>query len=118
MSNKSNRHIAGIIISSLSDHFPTFYIEECKIEKVVPKPFKTRLINDKTIPDFEKLLKSAPWDSVKKDDPKIAFDNFYEIIGNASDVAFPEVLIKPKSVKSFRSPWMSIGLLKSSRTKN
>ena len=60
VSNKSNRHIAGIIISSLSDHFPTFYIEECKIDKVVPKPYKTRLINDQTIPGFEKLLKSAP----------------------------------------------------------
>ena len=115
---KSNRHIAGIIISSLSDHFPTYYIEECEIEKVVPKPFKTRLINDQTVPGFEKLLKSAPWDSVKRDDPKITFDNFFEIIGNASDVAFPEVLVKPKSVKSFRNPWMSSGLLKSSQTKN
>ena len=118
VSNKSNRHIAGVIISSLSDHFPTFYIEECKIGKVVPKPYKTRLINDETIPGFEKLLKSAPWDSVKKDDPQVAFDNFFEIIGNASDIAFPEVLMKPKSVKSFRNPWMSSGLLKSSRTKN
>ena len=32
-SNKANRYIAGIIISSLSDHFPTFYIEQLKTEK-------------------------------------------------------------------------------------
>ena len=53
-----------------------------------------------------------------KDDPKVAFDNFFEIIGNARDVAFPEVEITPKSAKNVRSPWMSSGLLKSSKTKN
>ena len=97
VSNKINRHIAGIVISSLSDHFPTFYIEECRVQKVAPKPYKTRLINDETIPGFENLLRSAPWDCVMKDDPKVAFDNFFEIIGNARDVAFPEVVITPKS---------------------
>ena len=118
VSNKINRHIAGIVISSLSDHFPTFYIEECRVQKVASKPYKTRLINDETIPGFENLLITAPWDRVMKDDPKVAFDNFFEIIGNATDVAFPEVEITPKSAKNVRSPWMSSGLLKSSRTKN
>ena len=53
-SNKLKGYIAGIIISSLSDHFPTFYIEECKTVKISPKPFKTRIINEKTIPGYEK----------------------------------------------------------------
>ena len=48
-SNKTKRHIAGIIVCSISDHFPTFYIEECKTEKVNPKPFKTRIINSQTM---------------------------------------------------------------------
>ena len=118
VSNKTNRHIAGIVISSLSDHFPTIYIEECKLDKSAPKPYKTRLINEETIPGFEKLLKTAPWDCVKKDDPKVAFDNFFEIICNARDIAFPEVMITPKAAKPMRSPWMSSGLLKSSKNKN
>ena len=33
VSNKLKGYIAGILISSLSDHFPTFYIEECQTEK-------------------------------------------------------------------------------------
>ena len=90
------------MISSLSDHFPTFYIEECRVQKVAPKPYKTRLINDETIPGFENLLRTAPWDCVMKDDPKVAFDNFFEIIGNARDAAFPEVEITPKSAKNVR----------------
>ena len=118
VANKSSRHIAGIIISSLSDHFPTFYIEECKIQKVVSKPYKTRLINDETIPGFESILKTAPWERVRIDDPKVAFDNFFEIIGEATDIAFPEVEVKPKTAKSLRTPWMSSGLLKSSKTRN
>lgn len=39
-----------------------------------------------------------------KDDPKVAFDNFFEIIVNARDVAFPEVEITPKSAKNVQSP--------------
>ena len=44
-----------------------------------------------------------------KDDPKVAFDNFFEIIVNVRDVAFPEVEITPKSAKNVQSPWMSGG---------
>ena len=115
-SNHSGRHIAGIIVCSLSDHFPTFYIEECKTSKIDPKPFKTRIVNEETIPGFEKLLKSAPWGSVMKEDPKLAFDNFFQIIKDSSDVAFPEVLVKPKLSKTIQSPWMSKGLQKSAKT--
>ena len=105
------------MISSLSDHFPTTCIEECRVQKVAA-PYKSRLINDKTIPEFENLLKTAPWDGVIKDDPKVAFDNFFEIIGNARDLAFPEVVITPQNTNRVRSPWMSGGLLKSSKNKN
>ena len=80
VSNKLKRYIAGIIVSSLSDHFPTFYIEECKTSKNTQKPFKTRVINDKTIPAYQNILKSAPWGSIIKDDPKSSFDSFFQII--------------------------------------
>ena len=61
-SNKLKRYLAGIVISSISDHFPTFYIEECKTSKIQPKPFKTRVINERTTPAFQNILKTAPWD--------------------------------------------------------
>jgi hypothetical protein len=88
-SNKENRYIAGIILSSLSDHFPTFYFEECKTVKISQKPFKTRIINEKTIPGYENILRTAPWGSVFKDDPKSSFDSFFQILSEAGDVAFP-----------------------------
>ena len=73
-SNTVNRYIAGILISSLSDHFPTFYIEECNTTKEIPKSVKTRLINEETIPGYENILKIANLGSVMKEDPKTAFD--------------------------------------------
>ena len=80
LNNKQKGYIAGIIISSLSDHFPTFYIEECKTQKISQKPFKTRIINEKTIPGYENILKTAPWGSVIKEDPKSSFDCFFQIL--------------------------------------
>ena len=116
-SNTVNIYIAGILISSLSDHFPTFYIEECNTFKEIPKPFKTRLINEETIPGYENILKSANWGSVMKEDPKTAFDEFFQILGDSGNLAFPEVEILPKKSRSCRSPWMTAGLLISSKTK-
>ena len=75
-------------------------------------------INEKTIPAYENILKSAPWGSIYKDNPKSSFDSFFEILSNAGDLAFPEVDVKPKTSSSFRNPWMSGGLLISSQTKN
>ena len=105
------------LISSLSDHFPTFYIEECNTFKEIPKPFQTRLSNEETIPGYENILKSANWGSVMKEDPKTAFDEFFQILGDSGNLAFPEVEILPKKYRSCRSPWMTAGLLISSKTK-
>ena len=43
---------------------------------------------------------------------------FFEIIGEAGNLAFPEVDVQPKNSSSFQNPWMSKGLLISSKTKN
>ena len=64
--------------------------------KISQTPFKTRIINEKTIPGYENILKTAPWGSVIKDDPKSSFDSFFQILKDAGDIAFPETEIKPK----------------------
>ena len=50
---------SGIIINSLSDHFPVIYIEEGRHQTVQLPEKLTRKINTKTIPAFCNLLKSA-----------------------------------------------------------
>ena len=76
---------SGILISSLSDHFPVFYFEEGKQQKLDLPDRITRKINSKTIPGFCKLLKS--WsDFLNQQNPKVAFENFFEIYYSARDI--------------------------------
>ena len=59
-----SRYNSGIILNSLSDHFPVVYFEECKHQKVYLPDLTTRKINSTTIPAFCNLLKSASWSNV------------------------------------------------------
>ena len=111
-------YYSGILISSLSDHFPVFYFEEGKHKKLESPEKITRKINSKTIPGFCKLLKSTSWSNVlSQQNPKIAFENFFEIFYSARDLSFPEVKIKQKPKKFKNNPWMSQGLIKSQKRK-
>ena len=88
---------SGILVNSLFDHFPIFYIEEDRHKKVQLPDIITRKINSKTIPAFCNILKSASWSNViKEENPKLAFDNFFELINSARDISFPEVCTKSK----------------------
>ena len=109
---------SGIIISSLSDHFPVFYFEEGKHQKIEIAEKISRKINSKTIPAFCNILKSAKWQSITNEaNPAIAFENFFEIFNSARDIAFPVIKIKPKPIKFKHSPWMTPGLKISQKTK-
>ena len=102
---------SGILINSLSDHFPVFYFEEGKHRRVQLPEKITRKINTKTIPAFCNLLKSTSWNTVTNEtNPKSAFSNFFEILDSARDIAFPTIKVKPKPIKFKHSPWMTQGL--------
>ena len=110
---------SGIILNSLSDHFPVVYFEEGKIQKIQLPDKITRKINSNTIPAFCKLLKSTSWSNViNEPDPKNAFSNFFQKIDSARDLAFPEIKVKQKSIKFKHNPWMSKGLKISKKRKD
>ena len=52
-SHRTDFYDAGIILSSLSDHFPFFYIKHTYGQKAPPKWIKSRKINNVTIPGFK-----------------------------------------------------------------
>ena len=112
-SNKMcDKYRSGILINSISDHFPVFYVEQINQTKTDPPEQTFRNINSKTIPSFCNLLKSTSWQNVTNEtNPKTAFDNFFEKLNAIRDISFPEVKIKPKAKKFKHSPWMSSGLL-------
>ena len=113
-----NNFKSGILISSLSDHFPVFYIEETKQKNINEPEISTRKINNTTISSFCNLLKSTSWQNViTEETPKTAFDNFFEKINAAVDTSFPTIKVKPKPKRFRHSPWMSAGLFVSHKKK-
>ena len=83
-------------------------MEESRQKKMQLPDKNTRNINSKTIPAFCDLLKATSWQAViKEQNPKNAFDNFFDIINDLRDISFPEIVVKQKQKKLKYSPWMS-----------
>ena len=117
--NKSKIHTAGIILSHISDHFPTFYVDQTHVAKQKPQPYKTRLINEATQNSLKDLLQTANFESVlSESEPQKAFDNFFSLYNSSAELAFPEITIHPKKSKFAHSPWMTPGLLISSKSRH
>ena len=72
------KYETGILLSSLSDHFPVFYVRDLS-EQIRQEPIniKFRKINAVTMQKFENLLKGLTWeDVISEKDPKKAFEFF------------------------------------------
>ena len=76
--HQSDRYDAGIILTSISDHFPVYYIQHNNFKRPPPLNYKTRKVNQSTIPPFLSLLKEHDWSSiVNNDDPASSFEIFF-----------------------------------------
>ena len=117
-SHRSDNYNAGIIISSISDHLPIFYIQSSDNDISKYAPLKTRKINPTTTEKFLKILDSKRWyDVTDENRPKVAFETFFNTIEAAVELSFPETEIKLKSKNISLSPWMTRGLLTSRNKK-
>ena len=76
-----------------------------------------REINDKSITYFKTLLSIVDWKHMLNENcPNNAYNEFLRIFFDLYNEAFPNQNIKIKR-KSFNSPWMTKGLVKSSKKK-
>ena len=113
-----DRYKAGILLSYISDHMPTFYVRQTPIKSKVSRTIKKRKINENTTPAFKTLLESVPWNIVTEENrPKQAFEKFFERLDVCGDMAFPIVEQKISKRVCPLKPWMTSGLLKSRRQK-
>ena len=112
---------SGIIKTDISDHFPMFF--SFKINKQSSKNDQEddfnykREFNNVSLNLFKTKLKEVNWDILKtyKDVDK-AYNKFFEIFISIYDSAFPKQKIKIKT-KRISSPWITKGILKSSKQK-
>ena len=110
---------SGIITADISDHFPIFLISKDLMLDSSNEPIHItkREINDKSIAYFKTLLSIVDWKQVlNENSPNNAHNEFLKIFLGLYNEAFPKQKIKIKR-KSFNSPWMTKGLVKSSKKK-
>src|ERR1700733_7535395 len=113
---------SSIIISDLSDHFPILSCFSLGIPKRDTfRPKDERIVNEARREQFGIYLQNINWDPVMiscaHGHPDLAYERFFELYKGAYDSAFPIGSKSKKAGPIFKQPWMSTGLLKSSRKK-
>jgi len=114
--NKTN----GIIINDISDHLPIFSIN-CDIS--LPNRGRAAIFirdyNDKNIQGFRESLLNVNWDDLNSiKDVNEAYDCFLDKYSRLYNSHFPVKEISGKALKTFQSPWITKGLLKSIKKKS
>ena len=110
---------SAIITVDISDHFPIFLISKDLMLDSSNEPIHLtkREISDKSIAYFKTLLSIIDCKHVlNENSPNNAYNEFLRIFWGVHNEAFPKEKIKIKR-KSFNSPWMTKGLVKSSKKK-
>ncbi|XP_065650727.1 beclin-1-like protein A [Hydra vulgaris] len=116
----NNRLNTGIIKTDLSDHFPTFLVTNNIINNNIPSKTTIfrRQINENSVKQFQNLLRNnVDWNLVlQSNDANNSYDLFLSQFCKQYETAFPEkqIIVNTKTVMT---PWMSNGLLKSSKRK-
>ena len=83
---------SGILLESLSDHCPTYYLlgENIEARNLKEKKTRTRVINETNKEKFKEMLSSHNWNDVLEENrPKQAFAIFFNVIGRYYEELFP-----------------------------
>ncbi len=111
---------AGIILCDISDHFPVFSVLGLKrnqSQHITNKPTKmNRIYSSKNVDKFNAALLNTNWDFITDDsDINTDYNDFLLKFRENFNYCLPLQYVKNK-VK-LRCPWLTTGLLKSSREK-
>ena len=117
MSPVNNPVITGVLISDISDHLATFFIEELGNSLPEENEILTRKVNSKTIETFETELAKVEWENLPDNNAETYFQSFFDTLSSKIDMSFPLQKLPPRKVKP-DPPWFSQALKVSSRVKN
>ena len=114
-----DRSRAGLFLTDISDHLPIFSLHfEISFSASNAETVFVRDVNQVNTTKFLSHLERIDWSQYATfDDPKNAYNSFFEQYSTAYDLCF---LFKKIKAMNFRliKPLLSKGLLKSIRTKN
>lgn len=108
----------GIILTDVADHFATYYIEHGKDKSENKNNHKYRQYNPQNIARFNELLQAYNFSEIYEQDcPNTAYNKFMNIYIDLHNTAIPLLTSKSKNKYCKKDPWMTNGLIKSSKTK-
>ena len=109
----------GILKLDISDHFPIILIAKTE-KKMTPEgkeQITERLINNKTKGKFKNVLKEMTWDDlISSKQTDSVYEAFLNKFTSLYDKMFEKFAVTVKS-KTLKNPWITKGILKSSKTK-
>ena len=110
---------SGIVITDLADHFGCFCVLSDRIKNRSNQIKTVRSFSQQNVDYFNELLLQSDYTGILSslcvDD---CYDKFLEMYQTAYETAFPIKTIRIKSKYTRKEPWISQGLLVSSRHKN
>ena len=111
-------HKCGIIITDVSDHLGIFSIFNRTPNLKGSQIIQTRNFSENNITVFRRILKDANYCGILNcTDANESYNSFLELYQTSFDIAFPPKRINIKIKMHKREPWMTLGLVKSSETK-
>ena len=112
------KYTSGIIITDIADHFGIYSIFHLKINKSKSQTKYVRVFKSSNVTNFKESLRSNNFNQVyATQDTNIAYNTFLNIYNSEFESNFPikSVPLNNKYVK--REPWLTTGLLNSSRNR-
>lgn len=100
---------------------PIFLINNENETSAKPKNqnYMTRYITNKSINSFVEDINDETFQqAIDQDDPKKSYNSFMEIFQEKYNKHFPLKKSKTTKIRLNKSPWITQGIVKSSRTKN
>ena len=112
-------NLTGILKTDISDHFPIFTISvkrrlDSSDKKVT---IRKRRRNADSIQDFREILSEVHWGNLYSiSNHNDAYEYFLKVLSGIYNLAFPLKMFSVKR-KTLQNPWMTKGILKSSKRK-
>ena len=117
----NHKLISGNLVTDLSDHFPNFIsVKGSRYKNYIKPSYKNvRQLNDNNIKGFKNSISLVDWDFITHDnDPDNSYTHFINKITELLDFHCPIKTTKISKRKTPRKPWVTLGILKSIKSKD
>ena len=119
---QAEHSLSGTLKTSITDHYSNFIFIKSSDHKSSqlksPNHISYRQVTDRTLKDFNSALDNETWQDVYNcSNPDIAYQNFLKTFDSLVNTHLPYKTVRFNKFKHKLEPWITIGLLKSARTK-